>query len=141
MNKNLSPTSRTYAQKTGELQQDSTHVATGYSGSGSGNNPAMQNVADVGPIPAGDWTIAGHPPTPPVMVHTFCNFSRTPKPRPSAAADSSCMATPKRHPGSASEGCVILPRDAREQVWNSGDRDLEMVAEIKSPAPQKKEVK
>jgi lipoprotein-anchoring transpeptidase ErfK/SrfK len=34
------------------------NIATGYSGNGNGlNNPNMQNVADVGPIPRGTWTI------------------------------------------------------------------------------------
>lgn len=42
----------TCAQKTGELQQDGEHVATGYSGAGEGkNNPKMQSVRNVGPIP------------------------------------------------------------------------------------------
>ena len=36
----------------------------------------------------------------------------------------------KEHPGSASHGCVILPRSVREEVWQSGDRDLEVVAEV-----------
>ncbi len=50
----------TYAQTTGELQRDDKLVATGYSGNGPGkNNPAMEDVPNVGPIPSGDWTIAG----------------------------------------------------------------------------------
>jgi len=52
----------TYSQKTGDLEQDGTHVATGYSGAGEGkNNPTLQNVHNVGPIPQGDWTITGPP--------------------------------------------------------------------------------
>ena len=52
----------TYAQKTGELQQDGHHVSTGYSGASDGkNNPTMENVPNVGPIPRGDWTISGPP--------------------------------------------------------------------------------
>ena len=52
----------TYAQETGELQQDGKHVATGYSGAGHGkNNPDMQEVHNLGPIPQGDWTIVGPP--------------------------------------------------------------------------------
>ena len=35
-------------------------------------------------------------------------------------------------PGTASKGCIIMPHDAREQVWNSGDRDLEVVAEFET---------
>jgi Protein of unknown function (DUF2778) len=52
----------TYAQTTGELQRDGKLVATGYSGNGPGkNNPAMEDVPNIGPIPSGDWTIAGPP--------------------------------------------------------------------------------
>ena len=43
----------------------------------------------------------------------------------------------KESPGRASHGCVIMPRSVREQVWKSGDRDLEVVAEIPSQYPQK----
>jgi len=52
----------TYPQKTGELQQDGQHVAMGYSGAGEGkNNPDLQSVRNLGPIPQGDWTILGPP--------------------------------------------------------------------------------
>src|ERR1035441_844814 len=38
----------TYAQKTGDLQQDGKHVSTGYSGASEGkNNTAMDNVSNV----------------------------------------------------------------------------------------------
>ena len=32
-----------------------------------------------------------------------------------------------RLPGTASHGCIILPRPVREAIWASGDRDLEVV--------------
>ena len=49
----------TYAQRTGDLQQDGKQVSAGYSGANEGkNNPAMEDVPDVGPIPRGDWTIS-----------------------------------------------------------------------------------
>jgi hypothetical protein len=61
----------TYAQKSGELQQDGKPAATGYSGAGAGkNNPAMQNLHDVGPIPQGDWKIAGPPIDTPITDPT-----------------------------------------------------------------------
>jgi len=50
----------TYSQSTGRFSRDGVLIGIGYSGHGAGlDNPAMQAVADVGPIPAGDWTIAG----------------------------------------------------------------------------------
>ena len=48
-----------YSQSTGTLTAPDGSVAGhGYSGHGPGiNNPAMQNVPDVGPIPVGMYTI------------------------------------------------------------------------------------
>jgi Protein of unknown function (DUF2778) len=121
----------TYAQKTGELQQDGKHVATGYSGANEGkNNPSMETVPDVGPIPRGDWTISG----PPLDSKDHGPYVLRLKPEASTVThgrDGFLMhGDSKEHPGSASHGCVILPRAVREEVWNSGDRELEVVAEI-----------
>jgi hypothetical protein len=47
-----------YDQATGCLSHDGRPVGTGYSGHGEGvNNPAMQDVRSVGPIPRGQWSI------------------------------------------------------------------------------------
>ncbi len=124
----------TYEQKTGELQQDGKHVATGYAGAGSGkNNPDLQNVASVGPIPTGDWKISGPPAN--TAEHGPYVLRLNPAPETETFGRSGFLmhGDSKEHPGCASEGCVILPRAVREQVWNSGDRDLEVVAEIEPP--------
>jgi hypothetical protein len=34
------------------------------------------------------------------------------------------------HPGEASEGCIIMPRNVREAVWTGGDHELEVVSGI-----------
>jgi len=120
----------TYAQKTGELQQDGKHVANGYSGAGNGkNNPAMQQVPNVGPIPQGDWTITG----PPVNTHDHGPYVLTLKPAPATETFGRngflVHGDSIESPGCASHGCVIMPRPVREQVWNSGDHDLKVVAE------------
>lgn len=48
----------TYFQATGELVTADGEVDTGYSGHGSGrNNPGMQSVHNVGPIPRGTYSI------------------------------------------------------------------------------------
>lgn len=123
-------------QKTGELQQDGKHVATGYSGGGAGkNNPAMETVHDVGPIPQGDWTIVG----PPVNTAEHGPYVLTLRPEANTKtfdrAEFRMHGDSKESPGCASHGCVIMPRSVREQVWKSGDRDLEVVAEISSHDP------
>jgi hypothetical protein len=132
----------TYAQKTGELQQDGKHVASGYSGSGAGkNNPAMEKVHSVGPIPHGDWTIVGPP------VDTIDHGPYVLTLQPSASTNTfdrtgfRMHGDSKESPGCASQGCVIMPRPVRAQVWKSGDRDLEVVAEISAPAPAEGENK
>ena len=121
----------TYGQKSGELQQDGKPVAAGYSGAGAGkNNPALENVPNVGPIPQGDWTISG----PPVDTadHGPYVLKLNPEDDTETFGRSGFLihGDSKEHPGCASHGCVILPRAVREQVWNSGDRTLEVRAEI-----------
>lgn len=121
----------TYAQKTGELQQDGKHVAKGYSGAGAGkNNPAMQQVPNVGPIPQGDWTIAGPPVD--TQDHGPYVLHLQPAPQTETFGRSAFLMHGEsiESPGCASHGCVIMPRPVREQVWNSGDRDLKVVAEV-----------
>jgi hypothetical protein len=128
----------TYAQKSGELQQDGKPVATGYSGAGAGkNNPALENVPNVGPIPQGDWTIAGPP------VDTADHGPYVLKLNPAAATETFGRSgflmhgDSREHPGCASHGCVILPRPVREQVWTSADRELEVRPEIPSTSAKK----
>lgn len=123
----------TYSQRTGRLKQDGKHVATGYSGAGSGkNNPEMENVHNVGPIPQADWTIVG----PPVNTAEHGPYVLTLKlsaNTPTFGRDGFLLhGDSKESPGRASHGCVIMPRPVREQVWQSGDRDLEVVAQIPS---------
>lgn len=121
----------TYAQKTGELLQNGKRVAGGYSGFDNGkNNPSMQAVADVGPIPQGDWTIVG----PPVNTTTHGPFVL--RLEPATGTNLFGRSGFLMHgdsieaPGAASHGCIIMPRTVREQVWQSGDTSLQVVPEL-----------
>ena len=128
----------TYSQKTGELQQDGQHIATGYSGGGEGkNNPDMQSVRNVGPIPQGDWTIVGPPVN--TAEHGHYVLRLTPRDETETFGRGGFLVhgDSKNAPGTASHGCVIMPRSVREQVWNSEDRELQVVAEI--PASNREE--
>jgi hypothetical protein len=121
----------TYAQKTGDLLQDGNAVATGYSGFDNGkNNPDMQAVHDVGPIPQGDWTIVGPPVN--TAAHGPYVLTLTPAQATNTFGRSGFLmhGDAVNAPGTASRGCIIMPRTAREQVWNSGDTDLEVVPEL-----------
>lgn len=108
-------------------------VGIGYSGAGLGkNNPAMQNVHDVGPIPEGRWTIGT-----PVNTRDHGPFAMSLIPDPSTVLfDRSAFlihGDSFNHPGNASEGCIIMSRDVRERIWASGDRDLEVVSGYPNP--------
>ena len=121
----------TYAQKSGDLLQDGQEIATGYSGRDNGkNNPAMQAVHNVGPIPQGDWTIAG----PPFNTAKHGPYVLRLEPSPATntfGRDGFLMHGDSiKSPGTASEGCIIMPRVIREKVWESGDTSLQVVAEL-----------
>ncbi len=121
----------TYAQKTGALLHSGQLVATGYSGFEVGkNNPAMQAVPDVGPIPQGDWTIGGPPVN--TAEHGPFVLTLTPAPGTNTFGRSGFLmhGDAINAPGTASKGCIIMPRTAREQVWSSGDTELEVVPEF-----------
>jgi hypothetical protein len=124
----------TYVQSTGELLHNGQHVDNGYSGCDEGkNNPSMQAVVDMGPIPQGSWTIIGppfatteHGPNvlrlePVVGTNTF-------------GRDGFLMHGDNVHfPGTASKGCIIMPPNTRLGVWASQDLTLEVVAAPEAP--------
>lgn len=120
-------------QSAGELYRNGSFVSRGYSGKGRGvNNPSLQGVAGVGPIPRGRWRM--------MNVYNSNNvgpFTITLWKLGDEMMDDFDSATGRgafrihgdsiRAPGTASKGCIILPRAIRERMWNSGDRDLEVV--------------
>ena len=121
----------TYAQKTGALRQNGNLVGTGYYGFEDGkNNHDMQAIHDVGPIPQGEWTVAGPP------FNTAEHGPFVLRLDPSSATNTFGRSGFLMHgdainaPGTASKGCIIMPRPVREQVWNSGDTSLQVVAEF-----------
>lgn len=119
-----------YSQKTGQLYSPAgSCVGDGYSGRGAGlNNSDQQNVADVGPIPQGEWSIGSFFDDPggkgamvahltPVAGTTTFGRSGFMIHGDNAALDHT-----------ASEGCIIMARGLREMVMASNDRVL-IVAE------------
>lgn len=118
----------TYRQNTGELLHDGALVAKGYSGHEEGyDNPALQHVRCVGPIPQGKWIVEGPPFD--TEIHGPFVLRLQPAPGTNTFGRSGFLmhGDSKRHPGMASEGCIIMARPVREQVWDSGDRDLEVI--------------
>lgn len=115
-----------YSQRTGQINWNGRLLAAGYSGMGIGrNNPQMERVRDVGPIPRGRYRIGpshAHPGKGPVTMSLspvgHAAYGRTAF---LIHGDSS------QHPGAASHGCIVLPQDARRRIAASGDMTLEVV--------------
>lgn len=113
-----------YKQATGWISRDGENVVEGYSGAGDGkNNPAMQDVPNVGPLPAGKYTIGEPSDTKthgPYVLHLTPDAANEMFGRSGFLIHGDSVV----HPGTASEGCIILPRKVREQIWASEDRAL-----------------
>ncbi len=114
-----------YDQSSGELRYNGALIGTGYAGSGVGkNNPKMEHVADVGPIPKGEYKIGPSYKSatglgPIVMDLDPVGHNALGRTLFRIHGDNST--------GTASEGCIIMPRSVREKISNSQDRILEVV--------------
>lgn len=117
-----------YKQSTGELFNAGGDIVTvGYSGAGDGkNNPALQHVHDVGPIPRGLYRVGGIVPN---LEHGPLALELEPDRFNAMSGRSGFLlhGDSVAHPGAASHGCVILPRAVREAIDASADRALVVV--------------
>lgn len=116
----------TWDQSAGTISREG-FTAQGYAGHEWGkNNPAAEAAPGIGPVPVGNWAI-GTPHDSPTTGKFTMNLT------PEAGTDTLGRSAFRihgdsiDHPGEASHGCIILPRPVREQIWNSGDRDLVVV--------------
>jgi hypothetical protein len=123
----------TWQQRTGMLLQNGVFVAKGYSGKGVGkNNPGMQHVAGVGPIPVGNWKMLRVYDSAKVGPFAIV-LDKVDATRGDDRDDDSGRGAFRIHGdsssnfGNASNGCIILPRAIRDKIWKSGDRDLQVV--------------
>lgn len=115
-----------YHQKCGQLFHNGHFVEKGYSGKGAGkDNPQFEATSRVGPIPCGRWKIGPaytHPEKGPVVMKlTPVGHTAHGRTEFRIHGDSN------KHPGDASEGCIILGRTTREKISHSHDTDLEVV--------------
>lgn len=117
-----------YHQASGVLDHDGLIVGVGYSGAPGGkNNPSMQSVPDVGPIPHGEYFIGDPLDT---VEHGPHVLPLTPDPANEMFCRSSFLmhGDSLDHPGAASKGCIIMARDVRDRVSNSADNRLTVTA-------------
>jgi len=128
----------TYVQKTGALLDAAGHVlGVGYAGLGPGkNNPDMQAVADVGPLPCGDYIMQK-----PVDTATHGPYVIWLEPLPGTEmfgrSEFGLHGDSIAHPGQASLGCIVQAFDVRVAAWTAAvaDRDyrLRVVASLRAP--------
>lgn len=117
-----------YQQNTGNMLDPSGNLAcTGYSGAPSGkNDPTKQCIQDVGPIPRGLYTIGAPQDT---VTHGPYVLPLTPDPANNMCGRSGFLIHGDSivNPGTASQGCIILSRNCRQQIWTSGDQQLQVI--------------
>ena len=130
----------TYSQSAGTMSARDGFLAVGYAGAGEGkNNPAMQHVRNVGPLPRGLYTITGPECIGTAFPCPDCHGATAHKHGPYVL---------RLHPheanemfgragflihgdnghGTASEGCICTARNYRQQVTSEGYREVEVVA-------------
>lgn len=115
-----------YNQKTGILTTDNlTIIGTGYSGFGIGkNNPNMDSIKNTGPIPKGIYHI-GKPYDSP---HTGpFSLPLIPDPSNNMYGRSAFLCHGDDGKGTASHGCIIMPRKTREYLNTSPDKILKVI--------------
>lgn len=108
----------TFKRAAGQLISPTGQVFPAYSGHGEGvNNPTLERVKDVGPLPAGVWIIGELIDT---TEHGPDARTLTPDTGTNVYGRSGFLAhgDEVKHPGQhlASLGCLITERDARLQM-------------------------
>lgn len=124
-----------YSQTTGRLTEFGTDklIGVGYSGRGEGkNNPDKESVRTVGPIPRGYWRIGEPYNSSRVGPRTIPVYKLDDRPGDDIDAITGRSAfrihgDSIRAPGTASQGCIILPRIIREQIIASDHEILRVV--------------
>src|ERR1700694_4527629 len=111
----------TFEQSTGLwLNPAGDEVTHGYAGRDAGkNNPDMQNVKGIGPLPRGLYT-AGAPADDAVVGKYAMRLTPSPANEMFGRTSFFLHGDSMEHPGLASHGCIVLPRALRESFWNSG---------------------
>jgi RHS repeat-associated protein len=125
-----------YSQSTGQMSHvlpngNSQTTGTGYSGQGAGlNKPAEQDKPNIGPIPQGNWRIEpqqdnvtgqGHKLPASMRLEPLKGTNTYGRDGFLIHGDNS------QNNHSASNGCIILNRDVRNQIGRSGDNLLTVV--------------
>lgn len=115
----------TYIQSTGAMKFKNSIQGEGYSGHGVGrNNPSLEWMHDVGPIPAGKWKIEK-----PAYNDTHlgpCVMKLEPVGH-DAHGRTDFRIHGNNQTNDASHGCIILGPATREMIAHSDDIDLQVI--------------
>jgi hypothetical protein len=113
-----------YSQRTGAFTLGGKVIGYGYAGNGPDKNePRSQGKKGHGPLPQHQYkltTVKDSPRTGPFTIVL----------EPVGSGDMLGRGDFRIHgdsikaPGTASDGCIILPRNLREKIWSSGERLL-----------------
>lgn len=122
-----------YKQPTGDITDPhGVFVHQGYAGGNCGqhpegiNNHEMQNVHNIGPLPVGFYTMAEV-----VEGSHLGPFAIRLEPDPANimfGRGGFFVHGDTQIPFHASDGCIIMPRAVREQMWASDNHQIEVVA-------------
>lgn len=118
-----------FKQKTGEMfDAQGMLLGVGYAGRGAGkNNPAMQNVKGIGPLPVGWYTL--QPPADDLVVGHYAMRLVPDKENEMFGRNSFFWhGDSSEHPGLASHGCIVHPHAVRAFGWMSGDHRIQVVS-------------
>ena len=112
-----------YQQSTGYITYNGTLQSIGYSGTGTGrNNPASQEIHDVGPIPQGTYTIGQSYDDP--GGKGPCVMPLIPDPADNMFGRSGFLIHGNNIQNDASHGCIIAAPAIRRLISESDDRIL-----------------
>ena len=123
----------TFVQASGKLlNPQGQYVVTGYAGGNCGKNPeginntSMEEVGCIGPLPRGTYII--NDPQDSAKLGPYA-MSLSPNPANKMFGRSGFFihGDSVTKPRGASEGCIILPRQIREEIHASGDHTIIVV--------------
>lgn len=114
-----------YEVRTNKFYRNGSYQFTAmYAGApGYKNNPQYQCLKNKGALPNGSYTIG--PPHHSTHTGSY-SLSLTPHKSNNMCqrSDFKIHGDSMRYPGTASQGCIVLPFKQREEIWKSGDREL-----------------
>ena len=121
----------TFEQLTGKISNNAGDVVgIGYAGHELGkNNPQLQNIKNVGPLPTGIYTIE-QPGDDPVVGRYAMRLCPDPTNDMYGRADFFIHGDNPNHIGESSDGCIVVALGVRQEIWDSNDHTLKVISGI-----------